>query len=236
MKKILYGIAFLLTVIVILTACELSDVPLSHGTADGSTESDVSILVDTAKTESITAPSTEPATETTLETEDMYAGLSEEHRSIRAIADAALTETYTVPAWEHFQIDIEYGVNGNTNIYIRYRLMIHGYRTDESYKVTLAADKTVQSVYGSRAGEYSCYLEIATAEAFRVAEQKIGQDGYLTIDSEGYLCLSKEEIINFGAAYPETDENGEVVEGAPTSGCGIDHEHVFYHERICPKP
>jgi hypothetical protein len=50
---------------------------------------------------------------------------------------------------------------------------------------------------------------------------------YLSTDSEGYLCLCVEVIR-------EIDPPNVVVDGDYTisSGCNIDHEHLFFGERI----
>ena len=45
--------------------------------------------------------------------EDPYAGLSEDERRIRAVADAALLGKYDLPGWEYFDITVDYGSNGN---------------------------------------------------------------------------------------------------------------------------
>ena len=64
------------------------------------------------------------------------------------------------------------------------------------------------------------------------AEEKISQqasqyskrgDFYLSADEENYLCLCMEIIVEL-----EPPSGGEWLEG----GCGIDHEHVFFRERI----
>ena len=69
-------------------------------------------------------------------------------------------------------------------------------------------------------------------EKIRAAEEKLekqlekydeSSSFYLSIDSEGYLCLNAEIIIK----YEGTFEGG---------GCGIDHDHKFFTERICSLP
>lgn len=64
------------------------------------------------------------------------------------------------------------------------------------------------------------------------AEHKIAQDGessgfYLQINDD-YLCLMVEVIRHF---EPTVTENGETI-----SGCGYDHEHLFFSERISLYP
>ena len=209
----------------LLAGCDILEAPFPVGT-----EPDSGILLHPEKTDPETAADTAeiPAEETEAETADPYEGLSSTERQIREIADKALRAKYEIPSLEHFSVV----VNDFSDSYsVRYVLMIHGYETDEHYSVSLTKMLTVESVYGFHSGQYACYLETATAEAIRAAEEKLGRGGsgpYLTIDKEGYLCLSLEEIVPI---IPETDENGnEIMEG-----CG-DHKHEFYHERICPKP
>lgn len=229
-KTALLALALLLAAALPLAGCELLDQLFPE-----ETETDSSILIDPEKTEANGNIPPEPdGTEASTDSDtptapaDPYVGLTEEERAIREIADAALLEAYELPSWEHFSIEISHGSNGNTNIYVRYRLTLFGYRTNESYCVTLRADRTVKDLYGSDEGKYSRYLAVLTEEAFRAAEAVIGHGGYLTIDSEDWLCLSREDIVPIP---PETDEDGNGIMG----GCG-DHRHEFYHERICPKP
>ena len=173
------------------------------------------------------------AEDTAADTTDPYEGLSSAERQVREIADTALRERYSLPAWEHFAIRVDDAADGS--IWVRYDLELFGYYTSEGYRVVLDAHMAVTQVSGYSVGKYACYLETATAEAFAAAEEKLGGDRselYLTVDSEGWLCLCKEEIVSIFVT-PETDESGNVLEDAPTSGCGIDHEHVFHTERIC---
>lgn len=53
---------------------------------------------------------------------------------------------------------------------------------------------------------------------------------YLQI-TEGYLCLAMEVIKDLTPPEPTGTEAGNVL-----TGCGIDHEHVFYSERISAQP
>lgn len=220
-KAMIWVLALLLAAALPLAGCELLDQPFPE-----ETETDSSILIDPEKTDSETAAGT--AAETEADTADPYEGLSSAERQIREIADKALRAKYDIPSLEHFSVKVTDFSGGYS---VRYVLMIHGYETGEDYSVYLTKMLTVESVHGFHSGQYACYLETATAEAIRAAEKKLGNGGsgaYLTIDNEGYLCLSREEIVPI---TPETDENGnEIMEG-----CG-DHKHEFYNERICPKP
>ncbi len=169
--------------------------------------------------------------ETTAETADPYEGLSSAEREIREIADRALKEKYSLPGWENFDIRIDYGVNGNTNIYVRYDFTLGGYNTYEDYQVTLNAQLAVTQVDGDSVGKYSRYLSVATPSAMAAAEASLAEQMghladkensgyYLSIDDEGYLCLSCEVIVQLSGG---ADGDG---------GCGIDHEHKFFTARI----
>ena len=218
-KTAVVALIALLTVTMLFSSCDLFAEPFPEETYPD-TEVGSNIHID---------PDGEP--ETTPAPADLDASLTEEERKIREIADAALLEAYDLPSWENFRIEISYGSNGNTNIYVQYEFTLFGYYTSESYQVTLRADKTVKDLHGYSEGKYSCYLETLTEEAFRTAEQKIGDGGsgpYLSIDSEGWLCMSREDIVSI---TPETDAEGNQI----LEGCG-DHKHVFTHERICPAP
>ena len=157
------------------------------------------------------------------------APLTDEERAIIALADAEILKKYPIESLDHYQISIDQGRNGD--YFVRYKLMIGNYRTYESYTVELNADKTIGDVYGDY-GEYAAYLPYATEEKIRAAEEKLEKQlekydershFYLSIDGEGYLCLNAEIIIK----YEGTFEGG---------GCGIDHDHKFFTERICSLP
>ena len=157
------------------------------------------------------------------------APLTDEERSVIELANAEILKKYPIESFDHYQISIDQGRNGA--YFVRYELMIGNYRTYESYTVKLNADKTIEDVYGNY-GEYAAYLPYATEEKIRAAEEKLekqlekydeSNSFYLSIDSEGYLCLSAEIIIEYEGFF----EGG---------GCGIDHDHKFFTERICSLP
>lgn len=81
---------------------------------------------------------------------------------------------------------------------------------------------------------YEAYLPYVTDELIHAADLALSQiladhpddnsGVYLTFDEDGYLCLCAEVIVYF-----ESEEEG-------MSGCGFDHDHVFYRERISTEP
>ena len=79
--------------------------------------------------------------------------------------------------------------------------------------------------------EYAQYLNEIDYDLLRTAEEtisaKVAQYSnhsgfYLQVD-DGHLCLYTEVIVSIDP--PESSEEGD-------SGCGIDHEHQFFCERI----
>lgn len=157
------------------------------------------------------------------------APLTDEERAIIELANAEILKKYPIKSFDHYQISIDQGRKGY--FFVRYELMIGNYRTYESYTVKLNADKTIEDVYGNY-GEYAAYLPYATEDKIRAAEEKLEKQlekydershFYLSIDKEGYLCLNAEIIIEYEGFF----EGG---------GCGIDHDHKFFTERICPSP
>ena len=199
-KTALLALALLLAAALPLAGCELLDQPFPE-----ETETDSSILIDPEKTS--------PETEAPL--------TPEEEALVELAAEALWSERSDLPDRECFHVDVSYGANGNTNIYVDFDLYIGSYRTWESYGVTINANRTVTSISGGH-HNYRQYLKGATPERIAAAEavldRQIARYGdkhsgyYFTIDDEGYLCLTCEVIVDkaFG-----------------------DHEHKFFTERIC---
>ncbi|MBE6548146.1 MAG: hypothetical protein E7667_04630 [Ruminococcaceae bacterium] len=79
---------------------------------------------------------------------------------------------------------------------------------------------------------YYKYLDDIDFDMLKEAEIKISKDisqypdnsGFHLAVIEGYLCLSVEIIVDI-----ELPEN---TESEVEAGCGIDHEHKFFRERI----
>ena len=99
------------------------------------------------------------------------------------------------------------------------------------YKLTLPKSKEVIELYE----EQERFVPYITDELVETAENKINEavsaysnssDFYLQIN-DGYLCLYVEVIKQLDPPASQETE-GEVVGG----GCGIDHEHLFFSERI----
>ena len=211
MKKIGYTalLALLLTAVLLLLGCDLLKEPFP-GEGDESTE-----------------------IEGTLRPVVPAETLSPADREIADLAAEALWAEHDLPDREHFRVEVTHGSNGNSNIYVDFELYIGGYRTWESYGVTLNARREVTGISGGYEN-YRRFLEGATPEAVAAAEAALAEQwkpygehsgSYLSIDNEGYLCLSCEVIVELDPPFWEQE-----------GGCGIDHEHKFFHERICSAP
>ena len=201
-------ILLLVTAALLFSGCDLLTAPFPN-----ETETDSSILIDPDKTE--------PVTEKVL--------TPEEEALVQTAAEALWAE-YDLPAREHFSVDIYPHATDGSNL-VDFTLCIGGYRTYEDYSIRVSAAGTVTDI---RAGSYNYrqFVESATPEMIAAAETALSEQlkaygeertwGYLTIDDEGWLCLSCEIIVELETKFWQ--QNG---------GCGVDHDHVFINERIC---
>ena len=198
-KTMIWVLVLLLATALPLTGCELLDEPFPE-----ETETDSSILIDPEKTQ----PDTE-------------APLTPEEEALVEIAAEALWAQHDLPAREHFKVSIHpHASNGSNRV--QFTLWIGDHRTDESYDVRISADGEVTEIDGGY-HNYRQFVKGATAEKIAAAEAALADQlkdygdqhsgYYLSIDREGYLCLTCEVIVDkaFG-----------------------DHEHKFFTERICP--
>ena len=169
--------------------------------------------------EGVTDVDTEPET-ASWERSD----IPEYYRPHREIADKAVMSEFGIVDLSPYKIEVSPAKDERC---VKYTLCLGGYETSEMYFVYLTAEKEVRQILGEY-GEYAKYLESATDEAFAAAKKGLAEqiavyedDGkahyYLTVDDEGYLCLTAEVIVN----YDEPDE------------WGMDHTHVFLKERVC---
>ncbi len=153
---------------------------------------------------------------------------------IRDAADRVVKSQFGITDLSPYDVRVHCTVDKDRYI-IYYDLEICGYSTYESITVSLSPQLEYISGYQSNDGEYSCFLKNATEEAVRAAEERLraktdgmsgGSGFYLQVDQEGYLCLAVEYIVDIDP--PKLDEDGNEI-----GGCGYDHDHVFYTERIC---
>ena len=174
-------------------------------------------------------------TSNVLETDTAILTESEKELSLEdaALADRAaeiLWAEYDLPERTHFDEDVSHHVS-NGRASVRFTLRIGRYRTSESYAVYFEADGSILRVVDVSGGEYSRFLENATPACLSAAEAALAEqlkhceehsDYYLGIDESGCLCLSAEVIVKLNP--PPWEKDG---------GCGIDHEHKFFNQRIC---
>lgn len=152
---------------------------------------------------------------------------------LRTVADAAVMEKYHLTNLDDYCITVSRHVT-NRSASVRYELQILGHHTYESYSVYFTNNATIGRINGDY-GEYARYLPYATQAAYDQAKEKLdkqlkpyghGSGYYLSIDQEGYLCLTVEIIRTLQTLETNPD-------GSPIGGCGYDHEHLFFSERIC---
>ena len=153
--------------------------------------------------------------------------LTDEERAVVEIANAEILEEYPITSLEPYRVRVSKNTKGEYSV--KYELRIGNYSTYESYTVSFNADKTVKNVYGAY-GQYAVYLPYVTADKINEAEERLTKQVeqydehsgfYLSIDDDGYLTLNAEVIVKLNGIF-----NGD-------GGCGIDHEHKFFTERIC---
>lgn len=131
--------------------------------------------------------------------------------------------------------NVEYNaINGTTTV--EFELCIHGYESDEEYRVTFSPEGEVVRTSEISGGLYSRYLfNLLSYEETKEAQKRLveravttpnsrGSDTFLTVDGDGRLCLCIELIVNIA---PQENSDGTVIEG-----CGFDHDHVFLYECI----
>ena len=166
-----------------------------------------------------------------LDEEEMTTPLGEDGqgltpREIKTVTDHLLKEEYGIDDLSVYGFEVFYSKRQH-QYSVTYRLYIQGYRTYEEYVVELDAQGKVVSFDARRRGKYSCYLKGATEERMAAAmadiekqTRKYDEHGayFLDIDDEGYLCLWVELIVD--------------VPDGKSGDCG-DHDHLFFHSRIC---
>lgn len=105
-------------------------------------------------------------------------------------------------------------------------------RENDEYSLVLPISKSVLKVRK----EYVPYLDDVDFELLKASEEKLSEKisqysnnsgCYLSKDQEGYLCLCVEAIVSIPSSEFIRDDDEWIQ-----SGCGIDHEHLFFVERI----
>ena len=153
-----------------------------------------------------------------------------------AITDTKIKEEYGIDNLDDYSVRISEHASKPQKT-VRYELYLFGYKTYESYNITIDNNGMVLKYYASNEGEYSRFLPYLTVEKVQEAEEKLkikleeyggGSDMYLQINDQNQLCLCFEVIVDIDPPKSKIID-GEIV----NSGCNIDHKHVFESEVIC---
>lgn len=156
-----------------------------------------------------------------------------EEAALRAISDPVVMEKLHLKNLNDYKVSVSRHATRGTYS-VNYELYIFGHHTYDGITVYFNADGTVKDV-NDVTGTYSRYLPYITEDAYEQAKARLEKrlEAYedaagftLAIDQEGYLCLSREIIVKIDP--PKTGEDGKELHG-----CGFDHEHLFFRERIC---
>ena len=156
--------------------------------------------------------------------------------NLLAITDAKVKEEYGIDNLDNYSVSISEHASKPQKT-VRYELYLFGYKTYEEYSVTIDNNGTILNCYASSEGKYSCFLPYLTIEQIQEAEEKLknkmaeydsGSYMYLEINSKGQLCLSFEVIVDINPPKVQMVD-GTII----SSGCNIDHKHVFESEVIC---
>ena len=156
--------------------------------------------------------------------------------NLLAITDAKVKEEYGIDNLDNYSVSISEHASKPQKT-VRYELYLFGYKTYEEYSVTIDNNGTILNCHASSEGKYSCFLPYLTIEQIQEAEEKLknkmaeydsGSYMYLEINSKGQLCLSFEVIVDINPPKVQMVD-GTII----SSGCNIDHKHVFESEVIC---
>ena len=156
--------------------------------------------------------------------------------NLLTITDAKVKEEYGIDDLENYSVSISEHASKPQKT-VRYELYLFGYRTHESYSVTIDNNGTILNCNDANAGNYSRFLPYLTIEKLQDAEEKLKNKMseydsssymYLGINSNGQLCLSFETIVDIDPPKVQMVD-GEII----NSGCNIDHKHVFESEVVC---
>lgn len=156
--------------------------------------------------------------------------------NLLTITDAKVKEEYGIDDLENYSVTISEHASKPQKT-VRYELYLFGYRTHESYSVTIDNNGTILNCNDANAGNYSRFLPYLTIEKLQDAEEKLKNKMseydsssymYLGINSNGQLCLSFETIVDIDPPKVQMVD-GEII----NSGCNIDHKHVFESEVVC---
>lgn len=224
----------------LFVSCNVADGPISTETSldETATEEEATVSdTDTTapiETESVdwNKPDESESDETKpIETKPQETELPEKDL-VLYVSDQVLAEKFNFDDPSTFEAIVK---DQGYRYYVFYRLMIQGVSTEECYTVYLDKSYNLLETKALNPGEYSKYLsdeeflqalEAAVTRLDKKTAQYTSSPRYRLREEQGYLCLHFEEIMDIDP--PRVDEYGN------TSGCNIDHEHIFFSEKICP--
>lgn len=183
--------------------------------------------------ESSAISSEESTEESTEETTEETVLSAEEELQIYRIATEAINDEFGDVDLSSFEASIYKFKSGEFSV--SYTFVLCGIRTEEGFSVELTPELEVKRTYSDNIGKYSKYLndiefktavEAAKEKITKQVEaygQKIEKNMLYYVEIDGYVCVSTEIIVDLD---PPAGQN--------MGGCGIDHDHIFFTERICP--
>lgn len=182
--------------------------------------------------ETASTPTFEPI-ETQTDREDMK--FSQAELEVIAVADKIFTETYNFEDLSLFYVRI---MDLTDKYFISYHLSFLGINTDEHYSITLDKEMELVETNAYNKGEFAKYIgDEAFIRKLNVVKKNIENqtaeynetNNFYFMETDGYICLCSEIIVKIDPPKYETDEDGNSY-----GGCGIDHDHLFFTENICP--
>lgn len=148
----------------------------------------------------------------------------------RAIADRILLAHGQIPDLAAYEVEEKSLTTGNYSF--TYDHLIGNTKSLYSLSITINQNGDVFRFKSEDWSENLPYITEADIEAAKIRLKEAHPEGYfepyLKVIS-GVLYVGFEHIISIDPPNVETDENGnEFI----NSGCGFDHEHVFYKEEV----
>lgn len=202
----------------------------SCDTQEGSEET--SKVSSEATSEAVSETVFEPI-ETQTDREDM--DFSPAELDVIAVADKIFTDTYGFEDLSLFYVRI---MELKDKYFVSYHLSFLGMNTDEHYSIYIDKEMELVETNAYSEGEFSKYIgDDAFISALSTAKKAIENqtaeynetNNFYFMETDGYICLCSEIIVKIDPPRYETDE-----EGNSYGGCGIDHDHLFFTEKICP--
>ena len=162
---------------------------------------------------------------------------SDAELAILEVSDKIFTETYGFKDLSLFYINISEWKDRDRYT-VSYHLTFNGIRTDEYYRIELDKNMSLLETDAYNEGKFSKYIgNPSLMDAMQAARKSIESqttaynepNHFYFTEEDGYLYLCSEIIVDIDPPEYQTDEDGYIY-----GGCGIDHEHIIFSEKICP--